>query len=322
MDRVFITGGSGFLGSCLARRLIDAGRDVHLLLRPGTELWRLADLEGRFTPYWADLRNAEAVKKAVSTCKPTVTYHLATHGAMGSQSDHEGILGTNVLGTANLLDALRPHDYQTLVHVGSSSEYGHKAAPIREDDLLKPRSDYAVAKAAATLLCQAEAYQGRPVTIVRVFSAYGPWEAPARIASYVMSCCRGGVPPKVTTGIQPRDFIYVDDVIDLIDLAAHLPEARGQILHAGTGRPCCVRDMVETIMSVCHSSMDPLAPRPGETRAEYGGEAMRPDEPASWTANIEHTQAITGWSPCYTLRKGIEDMWSWFQRMQATKLAA
>src|SRR5437016_4833488 len=133
MDRVFITGGSGFLGSCLARRLIGAGQDIHLLLRPGTDLWRLGDLEGRFTTHWGDLRNAEAVKKAVSTCKPAVTYHLATHGAMGSQNDRATVLGTNVLGTANLLDALRPYEYRTLVHVGSSSEYGHKAAPIRED---------------------------------------------------------------------------------------------------------------------------------------------------------------------------------------------
>ena len=312
MDRVFITGGSGFLGRCLAQRLIGAGQDVHLLLRPGTERWRLTALEGRFTPHWGDLRNAQAVKQAVSNCKPTVIYHLATHGAIGSQGDREGILATNVLGTANLLDALRPHDYQILVHVGSSSEYGHKAAPIREVDLLEPRNDYAVAKAAASLLCQAEAYQGRPVVIVRVFSAYGPWEAPMRLASYVMSCCWQGVIPKVTCGTQPRDFIYVDDVVDLLHVAASLPGARGEILHAGTGRPCCVRDMVETIVSVCGSSTNP----------EFGSEAMRPDEPVSWVANIERTKAITGWSPRYTLRQGVGEMWSWFQRMPTTKLAA
>jgi nucleoside-diphosphate-sugar epimerase len=312
MDRAFITGGSGFLGSCLARRLVAAGHDVHLLLRPGTDLWRLADLDGRFTLHWADLQVSEAVKKAASICKPTVIYHLATHGAIGSQNDRASVLGTNVLGTANLLDALRPHDYEALVHVGSSSEYGHKAAPIREDDLLEPRNDYAVAKAAATLLCQAEAYQGRPIAIVRVFSAYGPWEAPSRLASYVMSCCRQGIAPTVTAGTQPRDFIYVDDVLDLINLAASFPGARGQILHAGTGRPCCVRDMVETIISVCGSGVKP----------QFGGEAMRPDEPAMWTANIERTQAITGWSPRYGLRQGVQRMWSWFQKTQARKLAA
>jgi nucleoside-diphosphate-sugar epimerase len=312
MDRVFITGGSGFLGSCLARHLIAAGQDVHLLLRPGTERWRLADLEDRFTPHWGDLRDAKTVKQAVSTCKPAVIYHLATHGAIGCQSDRDSVLSTNILGTANLLDALRPHDYRALVHVGSSSEYGHKTGPIREDDLLEPRSDYGVAKAAAALLCQAESYQGRPISIVRVFSAYGPWEAPSRVASYVMSCCQRGLSPQITKGTQPRDFIYVDDVVDLLLLAASLPRARGQILHAGTGRPCCVRDMIQTIMSVCRSGLRP----------EFGGEGMRPDEPASWTANIERTQAITGWRPRYELRPGLEKMWAWFQSLYATKLAA
>jgi nucleoside-diphosphate-sugar epimerase len=287
----------------------------------------LADLEGRFTPHWGDLRNAKALKQAVSNCKPTVIYHLATHGAIGSQCDRARVLSTNVLGTANLLDALRPHDYQTLVHVGSSSEYGHKALPIREDDLLEPRNDYAVAKAAATLLCQAEGYHGRPLAIVRVFSAYGPWEAPSRLASYVMRCCQQQISPKVTEGTQPRDFIYVDDVIDLIQHAAQLPAARGQILHAGTGRPCSVRDMIETIMSVFDSSINPLRPDPspgarGETGVDFGCEAMRPDEPVSWVADIERTQAITGWKPRYTLRQGVEGMWSWFQRRQAVRVAA
>src|SRR5262249_37167448 len=162
---------------------------------------------------------------------------------------------------------------------------------IREDDRLEPRSDYAVAKAAATLLCQAQAHQGRPVAIVRVFSAYGPGEAPSRLASYAMSCCRQGVAPKVATGIQPRDFIYVNDVIDLVCVAAGLPKMTGEILHAGTGRPCSVRDMVQTIMSVCRADM----------KAEFGSEAMRPDEPGSWTANIERTIRVTGWKPRYTL---------------------
>jgi nucleoside-diphosphate-sugar epimerase len=327
MDRVLITGGSGFLGSCLARRLIAAGQNVNLLLRPGTALWRLTDLDGQFTPRWADLRDAESVTKGVSACKPNVIYHFATHGAIGSQRDRAAVLSTNILGTANLLDALHPHEYRTLVHVGSSSEYGHKAEPIREDDRLEPRTDYAVAKAGAALLCQAEAYQGRPVAIVRVFSAYGPWEERSRLASYVMRCCRQGVTPSLTSGIQPRDFIYVDDVIDLIRLAGCLPQARGEILHAGSGNPCRVRDMVETIMSVCDTGMNPLTPGPSsgerrETRAEFGAEAMRPDEPAYWAASIERTTAITGWKPRYGLRQGVEAMWSWFQKAQSTKLAA
>src|SRR5207244_6176060 len=139
-------------------------------------------------------------------------------------------------GTANLLDALDGHDYRSLVHTGSSSEYGHKDAPMCEDDRLEPRTDYGVTKSAATLLCQAEAYKGRPVTTVRVFSAYGPWEEPSRLVPYVVGCCLRGETPRVTAGAQPRDFVYVGDVVELLKVAAHDPRAAGRVLHAGTGR--------------------------------------------------------------------------------------
>src|SRR5437867_1790981 len=143
-ERVLITGGSGFLGACLAHNLVAEGHDVHLLMRPGFNGWRLRDVAGR----------------------------------------------------------------------------------MRSTDLLEPRTDYAVAKAAATLLCQAEARRGLPVTTVRVFSAYGPWEEPTRLVPYVMGCCYRGEDPRCTAGLQPRDFIYADDVLRLLKLAAHHPAAR------------------------------------------------------------------------------------------------
>jgi len=298
-----VTGGTGFIGACLARDLIAAGNDVHLLVRRESRLWRLSGMDGQYTPHWADLRDANALRQAVTACRPEVIYHLATHGVFPSQKERAAILATNLTGTANLLDALDTHDYRALVHVGSSSEYGHKAGPMREDGRLEPRTDYAVSKAAATLLCQAEAFKGRPVCTVRVFSAYGPWEEPTRLVPYVMGCWLEGVDPKVTAGWQPRDFIYVDDVVALLRCAAGQEQLRGQILHAGTGRQHTVRDMVETIVAVCGA---------GRVHAQFGTESIRPDEPTSWVASVEQTTALTGWRPQHDLCSGIRRMWSWW----------
>jgi nucleoside-diphosphate-sugar epimerase len=303
-DRVLITGGTGFIGACLARDLIAAGHEVHLILRPEAKWWRLSGLEGQYKPHWADLCDGPALRRAVADCRPEVVYHLATHGAYPSQMERASILATNLLGTANLLDALAGCDYRALVHTGSSSEYGHKNAPMLEEDRLEPRSAYGVSKAAATLLCQAEAMKGRPVVTVRVFSAYGPWEEMTRLVPYVMGRCHDGIDPKVSTGWQPRDFIYVDDVLALLQCAARQSQCHGQILHAGTGRQHTVRDMVETIVAVCGS---------GRVRAQLGTESVRPDEPTSWVASIERTTALTGWRPRHDLRSGIEHMWNWFQ---------
>jgi nucleoside-diphosphate-sugar epimerase len=311
-ERVLITGGSGFLGACLAHELVAQGHDVHLLLRPDFSGWRLRELAGRYTPQWADLRDAEAVRRAVAACRPEVIYHLAAHGAYPSQKDRGAIFAINLSGTANLLDALEGHAYRALVQTGSSSEYGHKDQAMCPTDRLEPRTDYAVTKAAATLLCQAEAFKGRPVITVRVFSAYGPWEEPSRLVPYVMDCCYRRVNPRCTAGLQPRDFVYTDDVVELLQVAAHHPAAVGQILHAGTGRQQRVRDMVNMIVAVCGG---------GAVQPEFGSEPLRPDEPTQWRASIEHTTALTGWRPQYDLRSGVERMWHWFTRARARQAA-
>ena len=95
-ERVLITGGSGFLGACLAHELVAQGHDVHLLLRPDFSGWRLRELAGRYTPQWADLRDAEAVRRAVAACRPEVIYHLAAHGAYPSQKDRGAIFAINL----------------------------------------------------------------------------------------------------------------------------------------------------------------------------------------------------------------------------------
>jgi nucleoside-diphosphate-sugar epimerase len=301
-ERVLITGASGFVGANLARAELAVGNEVQLLVRSHSGLDRLRDVIGRCQIYHADLRDPAALEQAVDRCRPEVVYHAAAQGTFHNQPDRIGTLTSNLLGTALLLDATRRHDLRAFVNVGSSSEYGHKSVPMCPEDRLEPRSDYGVAKAAATLLCQSEALQGRPVVTVRIFSAFGPWEDPARIASHVMACCRRGTPVRITAGHQPRDFIYIEDVVSLLQIAGRRPELRGQILHAGTGRRQTVRDMVETIIGVCDTG-----------RAEYGARADRPDEPGVWVADIASTVALTGWRPTHDLRAGVEKMWAWFQ---------
>ena len=146
---------------------------------------------------------------------------------------------------------------------------------------------------------------------VRIFSAYGPWEDPARIASHVMACCRRCEPVRITAGQQPRDFIFVDDVVSLLQIAGHRPDLSGQILHAGTGRRQTVRDMVETILEVCDTG-----------RAEYGARPSRPDEPAVWVADIESTVARTQWRPAHDLRAGEEKMRTRYQAEAGTEYLA
>ena len=119
-QRILITGGNGFIGASLARDLIAADHEVHLILRRQSSLWRLTGLEGNYASHLADLRDASAVRRAVDACRPESVFHLAAHGVTHQPSDRSAVLAGNLMGTANLLDALAPRDYRMLVHAGSA----------------------------------------------------------------------------------------------------------------------------------------------------------------------------------------------------------
>src|SRR5262245_1091612 len=200
-ERVLVTGGTGFIGSALVRPLVAAGHEVHVISRAMGPSPRLADMQDRCITHQANLLDAAAVRAAVEDSRPEIIYHLAAAGVTaGVRFDRANLLRTNVLGTANLLEALEGRFYRSLVYAGTGAEYGPNSEAIVEESPLRPMSDYAVAKAAGALLCQTEARRGWPVVVVRIFGAYGPGESPQRLIPYVMSCCQRGDVAKVSAG--------------------------------------------------------------------------------------------------------------------------
>jgi nucleoside-diphosphate-sugar epimerase len=303
-ERILVTGGGGFIGAALVRALLAQGNEVHLLARSIAAPERLGDLHAACVTHLADISDAASVRRAVRESRPDVVFHLAAAGVAPGQSDRSTILRTNVLGTSHLLDALRHRDYRAFVHAGTGAEYGACGEAIAEDAALTPLSDYAVAKAAASLLCLAEARRKeRPAVVVRIFSAYGPGEARQRLIPYVLDCCMRGEVPRINTAAQQRDFIFVDDVVELLRTASAMGGTAGQVLHAGTGRDYSVQEVVETTLEVCGRSVCPV----------YGVELLRPGEPYRYLANILRTTVLTGWRPQVDLRSGIERTWQWFR---------
>src|SRR6266545_1339515 len=300
-ERVLVTGASGFVGACLTRALIRDGLDVHLLLRPQADRWRLGGLEGRYTAHPANLLDAAAVRAALAASRPDVIYHLAAHVGRPEPCRRADVLAGNLLATSHLLEAAHAEGYRALVYTGTGLEYGPHQGPIDETAPVNPQTDYAVAKAATTLLCLAESHKGRPIVVVRLFGAYGPGEASYRLVPYVMDCCCRGVSPCLSNRRQRRDFIYMDDVVDLLRRATELPRTPGLVLHAGSGREHTVRDMVETILSVCGTRVPP----------SYA-EATDSDGPP-YLASISRTCALTGWAPRHDLQTGVERTWEWYR---------
>jgi UDP-glucose 4-epimerase len=245
--RALVTGAAGFLGANLARHLTAAGHEVIAVSRPGGTSWRLEEVATEVRMLELDLRDIAAIARTIDTTKPQWIFHLAAHGAYSWETDIATMIGVNISATAALLEAARAAEVQAFVNAGSSSEYGLKMHPPREDEWLRPNSPYAVTKAAGTHLTGLAAAQGLPAVTLRLYSIYGPWEDPGRLVpALVREATRGGLPPLV--GPQTaRDFVYVDDCCDALLRAAQrgAPCGPGATLNLGSGKQTRLDELVE-----------------------------------------------------------------------------
>src|SRR3989344_4171361 len=162
---------------------------------------------------------ANLVRHLVKKVKPSFVYHLATHGGYHKQQDGRRIVHTNIMGSFNLFDALKTcRTLKRIVNAGSSSEYGSKSHPMKEQDVLEPTTAYGVAKAAQTLLAQYLAREeALPLVTLRFFSVYGPFEEPGRLIADVMCAVVRKRKLQLSSPDPKRDFVFVDDVVEALE---------------------------------------------------------------------------------------------------------
>lgn len=301
-EPILLTGASGFVGACVTRALLDSGRRPHVILRPQARPWRLETLEGRIQVHHADLEDAAAIQAILRAVRPHTVLHLATHGAYESQADVRAILRTNVLGTYNLLEASAEVGVRLFVNTGSSSEYGFKTAPMREEDRLEPNSFYAVAKAAQSHLCLFAARRWpMALAVFRLFSVYGPWEEPTRLIPTLIRRARAGLPLEMSQPDVARDFVFVDDVVEaLLDFPA-VARLQAPVINLGTGIQTSLGEVVTTLANM-------LGFQP---EVHWGKFPARHWDTACWSADITRARQLLGWAPRHTLRQGLAKTASW-----------
>ncbi|MBK5229544.1 MAG: NAD-dependent epimerase/dehydratase family protein, partial [Thermoleophilia bacterium] len=243
---ILVTGANGFVGANLVRRLLADGHSVTATVRPGSDQWRLDGVSDDVAFAAVDLRDPDDVAATVRDARPDWVMHLAAHGAYSWQTDVQAMADVNVKCTAAILEQLRVFGGGTLIHAGSSSEYGLKDHPPVENEAIDPNSPYAVTKAAATHLCRhvARTTDVDAVTL-RLYSVYGPWEEPNRLMpALVEHCLRGELPPLVDPSTA-RDFVYADDVCDaFVRSAESAAELSGAVFNVGSGTQTRLDELV------------------------------------------------------------------------------
>lgn len=304
MKRVVVTGGTGFVGANLVRYLLDAGHELHLIVRPQHATWRLESIRERVHIHVLDLLDPAELERFFRGLSPHWIFHLAVYGAYSSQRDLGQMIATNITATANLLHASLNVGFESFVNTGSSSEYGIKQHAANEFESLDPNSYYACTKAAATHLCRHLARErDADITTLRLYSAYGPYEEPTRlIPTLALAALRGQLPPLVSPQTA-RDFVYVEDVCRAYLLAASRPQAeRGAIYNVGSGVQTTLEEAVRQVREICQI----------DTLPQWGSMPNRQWDAQTWVADATKIERELGWQPECDFAEGFRRTMAWF----------
>lgn len=239
---VLITGGAGFVGAHLTRRLLERGHRVTSLdLRPGPEDESLRQAGARMLQ--GSVADREAVDRA--TAGADIVFHLAS--PFGDPlAPAKAFEETEVVGTDVVLAAARRHGVRRVVHCSTQGVHGIVTTPVGDEDSpIAPRDGYCEAKARGEEVAQAAIAQGQDVVIVRPTSVYGPGDTRGWLSLFRM--VQKGRFVMIGSGETMNHPVYVENLVDLFELAATTPEARGRTYLAGDAEAVTLNQLVRAV---------------------------------------------------------------------------
>ncbi len=306
---VLITGGAGFIGANLVRRLLEHDYRVTVLdnlsaaRRSYLEDLPVALIEG-------DIRDVDVVNRTVRSHEGVV--HLAAHtGVPGSLKDPRRDCEVNVIGTLNLLEACRNatspgSPVPRFVFASSNAPLGRQPPPATEDKAPLPISPYGASKLAGEAYCLAHhGSWGLPTVVLRFSNVYGPYSThkTSVVSRFLTDIMEGGRITIEGDGEQTRDFIYVDDLCRAI-LAALQSDLGGEVFQIATGQETSIRELAALIQDVVGRDVGIThgPPRQGDMRQNF--------------SSVRKAEAMLGWRPGTSLRDGLRTTWNWFSRQR------
>lgn len=300
-DRVIVTGGSGFIGSNLVRRLVKEGYDVNILLRKNSNTWRIGDILHAISPHYVSLSDQRKLSKIISSIEPAYIFHLAAYGNYAWQSKESEMTKVNYLQLQSLLNISRKINYKCFINAGSSTEYGFKNSPFKETDGVMPESFYGATKAAGTIYSQtfSKRFQ-KPVMTFRFFSVYGPYEEKARFIPTIIRSAIERREVSVTKEPIKRDFIHVDDVVEAFIKAIKKPQM-GEIINLGTGKQYSNKSIIAFVKKIQPALRISDTPYP-----------VRHWDSSNCVADIKKAQTLINWKPKYDIKVGLFKTYQWF----------
>jgi len=317
--RVLVTGGLGFIGSNLARRLVADGASVvlcdALIEGYGGNPANIAGIEDDVAVDRSDVRDAAAMERLVAGCD--VVYHLAAQVShVMSLSNPYPDIDINIKGTAVLLEACRKKNPgAVVVRSGTRGQYGPAVRlPVSEETPSDPRGIYEISQLSAEMICRTYTrIHGIPTVPLRLTNVYGPrgqmHHSQFGVVNWFVRLALEGRPiPIFGSGRILRDFLYVDDCVEALVRAAREPRAVGEILNVGHDRPSTFLEVAEVLRELV----------PG-TRIEFTDftPERRAQEPGDFVSDITKIRGMLGWEPSVSLREGLSRTVDFYRERRA-----
>jgi nucleoside-diphosphate-sugar epimerase len=309
MTKIIVTGGAGFIGSMLVRRLLErGGAEVEVIdnLLTGHER-NLEEVRACVKLHRADIRDFAAIAPLIQGAD--IVFHLAAIPSVPRSIDdpvpsHE----VNIDGTFNVLRAAVDGKVRRVVYAASSSAYGDsEVLPKVETMLPKPKSPYALQKLVGEYYASVfSSCFGLETVALRFFNVYGPRQDPSSAYSGVLSLFMKHLlartqPTIFGDGEQSRDFTYVQDVADLCIKAAQAPDVSGKMFNAGNGGRFTLNQVWSILQAMEGVKIAPLfgPPREGDVRHSM--------------ADTETAVKELGHAPSFTIEEGLKRTLEWYR---------
>jgi UDP-glucose 4-epimerase len=303
-EGVLVTGGAGFVGATLVRRLVDGGYRVRVLdnLTTGDPA-HLDGVDAELVK--GDIRDAAALDDALQGMDSVI--HLAAAGSViGSVQDPAMNFDVNVNGTFQVLDAARRNGIRKTVQASTGGALiGDATPPVNEQSLPKPLSPYGASKLAGEGYAHAFAKTfGIRTTAIRFGNVYGPWcDRKRGVLNLFFESIHDGKPLVIYgDGTSSRDYVHVDDISRALQLALEADQLPGgTVLHAASG----VETSVAELADLCRGAAG-VPDHPVEYRPERAGEVGRN------FASYDLAAELLGFAPTVKREDGIPRLWQWF----------
>ncbi len=311
--KMLVTGGAGFIGRWVVKRLLSDGHQVFVLddLSNGqrNNLDEFINNPNFIELEIGDIKNT-AILHGLFENSFDVCYHLgASINVQDSIDDPKTTFENDTIGTFHVLEQCRIHQVK-MVFMSTCMVYDKATRPdgIRETDPVKPASPYAGAKIAAENMVLSYFYAyGLPTVVVRPFNTYGPFQKSGGeggvVAVFIQKKLRGETVLIYGDGTQTRDLLYVEDCAEFVVQAGYFDAVNGEIVNAGLGQDTSINHLAELIVG-------------DSTRIQHVQHIHPQSEIQKLLCNFDKAKLLLNWQPKVSLKEGLKRTEDWIRLTQ------